>query len=65
MKRRDFQIEVKHEFTLREKFLEREMESKRIDKLRSLLMRKRAEVSERGDEKVALQIQTIARGFTV
>jgi hypothetical protein len=45
LKRRELQPPVKHESTLREKCLERETESKRIDKLRSLLLRKRAEVS--------------------
>lgn len=66
LKRREFQIEVKHELTPREKFLERELESKRIDKLRSILLRKQAEVSEPGEDHGSLQkTQKIARGLNL
>lgn len=66
MKQRKFKIEVKHESTLREKCLERETESRRIDKLRLLLVRKRAEVSKRGEHNVNLHnIQKIARALSL
>ena len=66
LKQRKFNVEVKHESTLREKSLERETESKRIDKLRSLLVRKQKEVSRRGDPNVNLHnIQRIAGAMGV
>jgi hypothetical protein len=55
---------LKHESTLREKGLERETESKRIDKLRLLLLRKRAEVSEPGNVNLH-NIQKIAQALGV
>ncbi len=66
MKRRRLQILVKHEFTLREKCRERETESKRIDKLRSLLLRKRAEELQQDGRKVDLHnIQKVAPALGV
>ncbi len=66
LKRRRLQILVKHEFTLREKCRERETESKRIDKLRSLLLRKRAEELQQDGRKVDLHnIQKVAPALGV